>query len=126
MLGLSMSAVLISHLDEMGAELREAVGEAIAEGAQEIAERATDLAPRSDSSGVHLQDAIAVPASEEKTDPGVVAWRVQAGDRSAFYGHIVELGGGPPESHQPFLIPALDQKRDRVADLVTEAIKEVA
>lgn len=42
---------------------------------------------------------------------GPSSYRVVAGDREAFYGHIVE-GGGAYTPARPFLVPALEEQRE--------------
>lgn len=47
---------------------------------------------------------------------------VIAGDKDAFYGHIIEHGGVNHPPH-PFLVPALEANREAIVEAASEAIK---
>ena len=42
-------------------------------------------------------------------------WRVVAGDRDHFYGHMVEFGSTRAPAH-PFLVPSVEAKASRLSD----------
>ncbi len=106
--------MLQSRLPEIAAELGPAVAEATAAGAELIAEDAKARVPV--DSG-RLQRAIHVEASPEGA-------YVVAGDREAFYGHIVEHGSVNAPAH-PFLVPALEENRGKVEEGIRAAIRRV-
>jgi HK97 gp10 family phage protein len=106
--------MLRSRLPEIIAELGPAVEEAAAAGAELIAESAKARVPVVTG---RLRDAIHVEASSE----GVY---VIAGDREAFYGHIIEHGSVNAPAH-PFLLPSLEENRSKVEDGVKAAIRRV-
>jgi HK97 gp10 family phage protein len=108
--------LLKSRLPEIIAELYPAVEEATVAGAELIVEAAKSRVPVDTG---RLRDAIHV----ETTPEGAY---VIAGNRNAFYGHIVEHGsaayGTPPH---PFLVPALEENRVKVEELVSAAIRRI-
>jgi HK97 gp10 family phage protein len=106
--------MLRSRLPEIIAELDPAVREAASAGAELIAESAKGRVPVVTG---RLRDAIHVQASPE----GVY---VIAGDRQAFYGHIIEHGSIYAPAH-PFLLPSLEENRSLVEDGVRAAIRRV-
>lgn len=55
---------------------------------------------------------------------GFAEHAVVAGDRDAFYGHIVEHGGAHSPA-QPFLVPALEGSRNEAKELVSAALRSL-
>jgi len=108
--------MLKSRIPEIIAELGPAVEEATVAGADLIAESAKARVPVDTG---RLRDAIHVETGPEGA-------YVIAGNRDAFYGHIIEHGsaayGTPP---RPFLVPALEENRIDVERLVSAAIRRI-
>ncbi len=52
-------------------------------------------------------------------------YSVVAGNRRAFYGHLVEFGGGPHNHAQPFLIPAFEAARPAIEALGHDAFRDL-
>lgn len=110
-----MPATLKSRLPEIAAEIRPKVGSAVKWGAERVAEDAADnldLGPEP----IHLAERIHVERR------AAAEYAVVAGDEEAFYGHIVEHGGVHSAPH-PFLVPALEGRRDDFIALVTGALR---
>lgn len=107
--------VLDSRLPEIIAALPAAVREAAQAGAELVAEDARQRVPVKTG---RLRDAI-----HTQNQPDGVA--VIAGDREAFYGHIVEHGSISAAPH-PFLVPALEENRVAIVALMQEAIRKTA
>lgn len=103
-----------NKLPEIIAELEPAVRAALVAGAQDVAEAAKT---RVDVDTGKLFRAIHV----ELTDEGV---EVIAGNHDVFYGHIVEHGGVNHPPH-PFLVPALEENRERIIERVAAALRKV-
>lgn len=88
----------------------------VARGAAELVEqRAKERVPVGTG---RLRDAI----HTERQDLGEYA--VIAGDRKAFYGHIVEHGGVHTPA-QPFLVPAADDVRPEVQAIGVAALRRL-
>jgi HK97 gp10 family phage protein len=83
-------------------------------GAQAVEADARSRVPVDSGS---LRDAI-------HTEKGEGGHLVVAGDSNVFYGHLVELGTSrvPP---RPFLIPALEARRDEIVGLVAAALRKL-
>lgn len=96
--------------------MQKLVREAELAGAELIAEAAKERVPVDESAQTHLRDAIHV----KETEDGVL---VVAGDKTHWYGHLVEHGTSHSAPH-PFLIPALEQEQGRVVGLISEAIRK--
>ncbi len=107
-----MPARLRSRFPAIAAELKPRVDLALKEAAEAIARDAKQRVPV--ASG-QLRDAIHV---ERK---GLAEYEVVAGDDDAFYGHIVEHGGRH-SAPQPFLVPAAESQRERLAELARAAL----
>jgi HK97 gp10 family phage protein len=88
---------------------------ALNQGAESIAEEAQNRVPIASGK---LRDAIHV----DRKDTGEVF--VVAGDDEVFYGHLVEYGTTNTGA-QPFLIPALEDKRATVLADVTVALRSL-
>jgi HK97 gp10 family phage protein len=108
---------LKSRLPEIASRLAPAVDAAIHEGADIVSAGAKDRCPVLTGA---LRDAIHV---EEGEVPGEVL--VVAGNRKAFYGHMVEHGTVHSAPH-PFLIPALEANRETIVSMVRAALHEAA
>lgn len=105
---------LESRLPEIIAELLPAIEAAERAGAEVIAQAAKARVPV--DSG-RLRNAIHV-------ETGPDGAYVVAGDREAFYGHIVEHGGVNHSPH-PFLVPALEENRSPVEDQIRTALRRI-
>ena len=103
-----------SRLPEIAIELEVRLHEVAASAAEMIAESARERVPV--ASG-RLRDAIHV----EKTETGA---SVVAGDREAFYGHIIEHGSRNAPAH-PFLIPAAEAVHPELLSLAREALAKL-
>jgi HK97 gp10 family phage protein len=101
-----------NRFPEIIADLPRGTDVAIAKSAIVVMQRAKARVPV--ESG-RLRAAIHV----EQTGLGEHA--VVAGDRRAFYGHIVEFGGDHSAA-QPFLIPALEDSRNETRRIVAEVL----
>lgn len=106
---------LRSRLPQISRELRPRVATATRRGAEEIAKDAKNRVPVRSGK---LRDAIHV---EFKGDAD---WDVVAGDRDAFYGHMVEHGT-TRAAPRPFLIPALMARRAEVELLIKKALQQL-
>lgn len=80
--------------------------------AERAAERARDKVPRATGA---LHDAIHI----EKDEHG--GYFVVAGNKTAFYGHIVEHGGMYTAPH-PFMVPAAEETRAEIFELGLEEL----
>ena len=109
-----MPAELWSRIPEFVAALDPHVNDGLREGADLIAERAKERVPVETG---HLRDAIHV---SDASGFGA-GFTVLAGDTEAFYGHLVEFGT-VHSSAEPFLVPALEESKDQVAERVSEAL----
>lgn len=98
-----------SRIPRITAELAGKINAVLEEGAHLIEHRAKDRVPVDTG---RLRDAIHV----EREGPATMA--VIAGNKEAFYGHIVEHGG-VRQPAQPFLMPATEESR---AEIVASAI----
>lgn len=105
---------LRSRIPLIAAELDDKLIEGVTDLAQQVAEGAQERVPV--DSGA-LRDAIHV-----ETDGMEV--RVVAGDREAFYGHLVENGSVrvPP---RPFLVPSLEARRTDLERIVGEPLGDL-
>lgn len=106
-------AVLTTRIPEIVAELPVKLDEVAEAGANLIEATAKD---KVDVDTGRLRDAIHVEKVEEGT------YAVVAGDREAFYGHMLEHGTSHSAPH-PFLIPALEEDRPEVFALAAAAIR---
>ena len=107
---------LRSNLPEIAAKLDAEVKAAAAAAAELVAERAKERAPYDPAgSGEHLRDAI----HTQQTADGTL---VVAGDKDVFYGHMVEHGTSHSAPH-PFLVPALEESRGEIVDLIAQATR---
>jgi HK97 gp10 family phage protein len=104
-----------SRIPEIIAALDPAMLKAAHDGAELIAQAAKERVPVVTG---RLQRAIHV----EKIEDGAA---VIAGDKEAFYGNMVEHGGAINRPPRPFLIPALEEKRDEVEREIAQAIRRV-
>jgi HK97 gp10 family phage protein len=109
-----MPATLKSRLPDIAAGLRRRVIVATEQGAELVAQKAKARVPIESGS---LRNAIHV--ERDGADVYVVA-----GDREAFYGHMVEHGTRHSAPH-PFLIPALEESRDAILDLIEANLKRL-
>jgi HK97 gp10 family phage protein len=105
---------LKSRLPEIALELNARALAGLEAGAELIAEGARQRVPV--ESGA-LRDSIHVD-----TTKGEVS--VVAGDRTAFYGHMVEFGTTHSPA-EPFLVPAAEAAKVEVAAAVTTALREL-
>lgn len=106
-------ASLQSRLPQIAEALRPRVSAAVKAGAELVAQEARQRVPVQTGT---LRDAIRA----ERTD--AAQYTVIAGDKDAFYGHLVEFGTSRT-APRPFLTPAVEAKRDEVKNLVGEALK---
>jgi len=107
-----------NRIGDFASKLDELVREATLAGAELIVESAKERVPVDPTAKHHLRDAIHTQVDED----GV--W-VVAGDREAWYGHMVEHGT-THSAPEPFLIPAVEENADKVVDLVRDAIRRAA
>ncbi len=110
---MSSKAVLTSRIPEITAEVAVKLDEVAEAGAKLIEASAKDNVEV--DSGL-LRDRIHV----EKEGTGKYA--VVAGDREAFYGHLLEDGTTHSAPH-PFLIPALEEDKPEILALGAAALK---
>lgn len=103
---------LKSRLPRIAASLKPRVDSSLRLGAEAVAQTARDRAPR--ASGA-LAEAIHTETDEQGT------W-VVAGDDGVFYGHLVEHGTSK-SAPQPFLIPALEERREEILAAVAASLK---
>jgi HK97 gp10 family phage protein len=101
-----------NRISEIAAELPPKIDVGIAKGAVLVMQYAKMRAPVRTG---RLRNAIHVERE------GFAEHAVVAGDRDAFYGHIVEHGGAHSGAH-PFLIPAVESARKEVQRIVAETI----
>ena len=101
-----------SRIPAITAEMVPRLEAATGAGAELIAGRAKQRVPVNTG---RLRDAIHVEADEG-------GFAVIAGDTEAFYGHIIEHGGAHSAAH-PFLIPAAEESKDEVIELVAVALR---
>jgi HK97 gp10 family phage protein len=105
---------LESQLKRIAEELEPEVREALHNGAEQIAEAARVRVPVDTG---HLREAIHVTVERE-------GFHVVAGDKEAFYGHMVEHGTTHSPPH-PFLVPAFEENKERLVESVNEAIRKL-
>lgn len=102
-------------LKAMGESAPLATKDAVREGAEIIRQAAEDKAPR--RTGELADTMTATPPQGD--GQGIV---VKVGPhRHSFYGHFQELGTGPGPA-QPFLRPALDEKKDEAARKIGDVL----
>lgn len=102
------------------ARLTPQVDAAVGMGAGLIANEAGRRAPVGDPD-VHLSESIKAKRT------GLAEWRVVVGGRGkgeVFYGHMVEFGT-VHSSAQPFLVPAVEDKKVEVLGLVNAALRRL-
>jgi HK97 gp10 family phage protein len=104
---------LKSRIPAIAAEIPLKMDAVAAAAATMISQRAKDRVPVASGK---LRDAIHVERR------GVSDYAVVAGDREAFYGHIVEHGGAHTPA-RPFMTPALEDSRDEILAMATGALK---
>ena len=107
-----------NRLPEVIAALPAAIHEAVAQAAEQVAESARARVPVVTGD---LQRAIHVEAGETEDEMLVVA-----GDRKVFYGNLVEHGGAVNRPAHPFLIPALEENRERILEELRAAVRRAA
>jgi HK97 gp10 family phage protein len=102
-----------SRLPQIAAQLQARIDTAVRAGAEAVSAQAKQRVPV--ESGA-LRDAIHVERG------GVGEYTVVAGDREAFYGHLVEFGTvhTPP---RPFLVPAAEASRDEITAAARTALR---
>jgi HK97 gp10 family phage protein len=105
--------VFKSRFDEIRRELPDRVDGAVKAAAGLIADGALERVPVDTGD---LQRAIHVERQAERE------YLVVAGDRSAFYGHMVEFGTSH-SAPRPFLIPAFEAAREQVEAMVATSLK---
>ena len=105
---------LTSRIPEIVAELNAAVEAAAKAGAEQVAEAARQRVPVDTGK---LRDAIHTQTDADGS------W-VIAGNKKAFYGHIVEHGSVHTPPH-PFLVPAFEETRGAIEAEIGEAIRKV-
>lgn len=113
--GFSSSATLDSRLPEIAANLQRKVSGAVKQGAQLVADAAAANLVYGPPPH-HLKDDIYV----ERV--GAAEYRVLAGEKDTYYGHVRE-NGGVNEPPRPFLVPALEEKTPEVLSLVEAALR---
>lgn len=111
-----MAATLKSRFPQIAAEIVPRVGQAVAQAADVVVERASARAPDRTPLGVGLV------ASIHKERRGPAEYAVIAGDDDVFYGHMVEFGT-TKMSARPFLVPAAEESSDAAEALVTAALR---
>lgn len=114
-----MPARLRSRLPQIAAALDPRVDAAVRVGAERIAERASERAPDAPPIGEGLVEAIHVEASDQSA-----GYLVVAGDDEVFWGHFVEFGTSHSGA-QPFLIPAAEESKAEVVQLVSGALRRL-
>lgn len=126
--------LIVAELDETTLEGVMEIAERIVEGAKQ---RVPDAPPLTEGlvGAIHIEtgsDLVksteagfshsALTVTAEDLAEGAVA--VVAGDHDHFYGHIIENGGvhTPP---RPFLVPAFEQERPNLEEVVGEKLREL-
>lgn len=112
---MASKTVLQSRIPAIVAELAPALDQVAEAGAELISASAKE---KVDIDTGTLRDAI----HTEKVKQGTHA--VVAGDRVAFYGHLLEHGTTHSGPH-PFLVPALEEDKPEVVALAEAAVKAV-
>lgn len=110
-----MPATLKSRLPEIAAELRPKVSAAVKWGAERVAEDAAANLPIGPPE-IHLAERIHVERR------GGAEYAVVAGDEEAYYGHIIEHGSSKM-APRPFLVPALEGRKENIEALVTGVLR---
>ena len=111
-----MTVTLVSDLSEIAAGLPLRVEHALEDEVNGIADSARARVPV--ESG-NLRDSIeTIPYNE----PGFIGFRVVAGE---FYAHMVEFGSVHNKPAEPFLVPALEERRDRIVGAVEDALGDL-
>ncbi len=103
--------MLEDRFPEIIARMPETVAAAALEAGQLVEQSAKDRVPVRTGK---LRDAIHIVQDEEGS-------HVVAGDKTAWYGHIVEHGSVNTPAH-PFLVPALEENRAAVVAIVERAV----
>ena len=104
-----------SRIPKITAELAARVDAAVAAGAELVENRAKDRVPVLTG---RLRDAI---HTERR---GVAEVEVVAGGRDVFYGHIIEHGGAHTPA-RPFMVPAAEESRDEVSELIAAVLRKL-
>lgn len=116
---------LKSRLPEITDRIVLRVPEALALGAELIVESAKERCPVVTGA---LRDSI--HEQREASGRYYANRRVYAGDDKVFYGNMVEHGhaiaGGGQVAPHPFLVPAVEDNRDRIDALVSSAIRRAS
>ena len=111
-----MPATLKSRFPMIAAELAPRVSAAVKAGAESISETAKTKVADPPPVGEGLREAIHVENS------GPASYSVIAGNSDVFYGHMVEHGTSH-SAPKPFLIPAMEERKDDAAALVTAVLR---
>lgn len=104
--------MLKSRLPRITVEMQARVTAAVRAGAETVAQEAQSRAPVASgdlSRSIHVE--------QDGDDVHVVA-----GDSDVFYGHLVEFGTVRTPA-RPFLVPALEARRDEIVTAVTAAVR---
>ena len=108
---------LVNRFPQIIATLPRRVDEALDQGARLIEFEAKQRVP------VDQGDLRAnIDTFDEGDLPVRSQYRVQAGNRRVFYGHMVEFGT-TDTAPQPFLIPAFEQELPEIAGMVLGALR---
>jgi HK97 gp10 family phage protein len=116
-----MGVTLKSKLPDIADHLRSEVSRAVKEAAQAVADEAKARVPVDEGD---LRDAIHI----ERREAG--AYAVVAGNEDVYWGHYVEHGTQASEGRnfstgpRPFLVPALELERTRIAERIERALED--
>jgi HK97 gp10 family phage protein len=116
-----VGVTLKSKLPDIADHLRSEVSRAVKEAAQAVADEAKARVPVDEGD---LRDAIHI----ERREAG--AYAVVAGNEDVYWGHYVEHGTQASEGRnfstgpRPFLVPALELERTRIAERIERALED--
>lgn len=111
------TVILRSRIPQIIAEMEPKTGLAVGAGARLIRDAAKEnLVEDGTIRTGNLRDSIHV------TRRGTTA-RVIAGNKDVFYGHLVERGTATGSPAQPFMVPAAEEMKDEVVELIAATLR---
>jgi HK97 gp10 family phage protein len=116
---------LNSELDNIASGISDEVAEIMREKVEDVANAARQAVPRNTG---NLADSIEVVESDLRGQRGyrvVADARSTSGKYDVPYAHMVEYGSVHNEPPRPFLLPALDERREEIEKAVDAKLKDL-
>jgi HK97 gp10 family phage protein len=116
---------LNSELDNIASGISDEVAEIMREKVEDVANAARQAVPRNTG---NLADSIEVVESDLRGQRGyrvVADARSTSGKYDVPYAHMVEYGSVHNEPPRPFLLPALDERREEIEKAVDAKLRDL-